>query len=470
MRRLLATLTLTLVVTGCRSKQPEKAAISPTVEEKKPAKVSWVASLKGPVAIRIEAPARDAEAVKPFVALCERYRKAKADLTISTTVGDKSRIEIGYGGKTFALGADDGVLWSDVAGTSYLIARTLHEARDAADGVKHRIGFLFGRKQPGLEELKADFARTHPSYALETVDAYDKSKPIPPELEALIVAGPREGISERELRRVDEFLMRGRSVAILTSHAELKFADPSMNVSLASTPMAELLAGYGLTTTPSLAIDKRALWNVPSAKKTAKPEVYPLVVLASASSGAFDNRIPALFALQTVPLLFASELTIDNARATRNGATVTTVLRTSDELTLVDGTTISAHPSPDKLANGASKQRNEKRRAVLAVTVEGAIGSAYDKPGEGVNGVPRSAVGGHARLFVMSAAGFLGNAFRDAGHSPFAGQMPGMDPNLGADDELLEFAKKYDPLVPHTTAATGRIGDWLVRRDEEVEP
>lgn len=358
-------------------------------------------------------------------------------------------------------GPQDGVLFSDVTGTSYLIARTLHEAHEAAEGVKHRIGFLVGSKQPGLDALKEDFAKTHPSYALEPVEVYDKGNGVPADLEALIVAPPREPVDSKKMRRIDEFLMRGRSVAILTGHGELHDADPSMNVKLGKWVISELLEGYGLTPSSSLAIDKRAVWTVPSAKKGAKPEVYPFVVLADASKGAFDDRMPALFALQTVPLLLASELTVVPERATRNGTKVKTLVRTSDQLLVVDGSTISAHPSPDRIGNGATKQHTESRSATLAVTLEGPIGSAFDKT---------VAAGGRARLLVMSATGFLGNAFREAGRSPFAGSMPGMDPNLGEDEELLEFAKRYDALVPLTVTATGRICDWLVRRDEQVEP
>lgn len=466
MHRLLVTFVLAVVACGCRTNSAEKSAITPVpVEKRAPTVKSWLSSLKQAVTIRIEAPASDAEAIKPFVALGERYRKVKPDVTVTATTGATRRIEIAYGGKTIALGPEDGVQFTDVAGTSYLIARTLHQSYEAAEGIKHRIGFLVGNKQSGLDELKTEFAKARPSYVLEPVEALEGEKSIAPELEALIVSAPREPTDPRTMRPIDEFLMRGRSVAILSSHGELRAADPSMNLRLDETPMARLLAGYGLTVAQSLVIDKRALWMVPGAKKGAKPEIYPFVVMADAAKGAFDSRVPALFAQQTLPLAFASEITVATDRATRNGAKVTTLLRTGEDLVIVDGSNVSMHPAPEKIGNGYTKKHDEKRAAALAVTIEGAIGSAFDKPGDGAKG----AAGGRARLLVLSAAGFLGNPFRDAARSPFGGMMPGMDPHLGEDEELMEFAKHYDALAQQPIAATARICDWLLRRDQEIE-
>jgi hypothetical protein len=45
-----------------------------------------------------------------------------------------------------------------------------------------------------------------------------------------------------------------------------------------------------------------------------------------------------------------------------------------------------------------------------------------------------------------------------------------MDPHLGEDDYLMEYAPYYEPTRVHTFKLAKQICDWLLRRDEQVEP
>jgi hypothetical protein len=116
-------------------------------------------------------------------------------------------------------------------------------------------------------------------------------------------------------------------------------------------------------------------------------------------------------------------------------------------------------PNPEKQLQGATPKK-EDREAILAVDIEGAIKSAFPGGGEGVDGVPAVAAG-KARLFVVSAAAFFSNPFQEAGKSPFAGQIPGMDPSMGSDEELMRYAQLYQRARIPTLLIAKQTCDWI---------
>lgn len=213
---------------SCRSKTSgPRAPITAVSSERKP-RPSWVASLTKPLAATLYAPpGANADAI---VALFDRYRKVNPSIKLARVEDATTRITLQYGAHSATIDSRHGVDLAEPTGTSYVIARTMHEVRDADAGTKHRVGFLVGEKQGGFRELADYLAKNHPTYMLEEVDTQEGKKPMPAELEALITTTPTEGIAPKELRRVDEFLMHGKPVALFMNNLVLKPADPSMNL------------------------------------------------------------------------------------------------------------------------------------------------------------------------------------------------------------------------------------------------
>lgn len=232
---------------------------------------------------------------------------------------------------------------------------------------------------------------------------------------------------------------------------------------MSDTGMNELLPGYGVRPVHGVTIDLKQ-WIVPTNAKGKTREPYGMVFVATKESRSFDPRSAPFVGLVAAVVPFANELVVDSA--SNGDLKITPVLRTSNSILTLKGESISALPDKSRYGSGGSG-KPESREATFAVTFDGNIPSAFPDPGDAGIVVPKSA---RSRLFVLSSAAFLTNPFAEAGKSPFGGMMPGMDEKLGQDEELLEYATYYEPRRPETYALAKQVCDWLLRRDEEVEP
>src|SRR5262249_35657365 len=153
------------------------------------------------------------------------------------------------------------------------------------------------------------------------------------------------------------------------------------------------------------------------------------------------------FRLEAIAVPFPLEITVDKARAGGDAVKINPVLKSTPNVITLQGTSISLNPLQDRMMQGATGQQQQNREkgkeAIFAVDMEGPIKSAFPGGGEGVEGVPANAPSS-ARLFVLSSGYYFGNPFQDAGKSPFGGMMPGMDPNMGADEDLMRYAQIYN--------------------------
>ncbi|MBI2388863.1 MAG: GldG family protein [Deltaproteobacteria bacterium] len=349
-----------------------------------------------------------------------------------------------YGGEKATMDLDE----RQQMGLEFFISNKIRELRDKEDKISHRIGYLQGHKEKGYQELSQVFTQFFPYYKLEGVDLSKGEKPVDETLDGLIVSSPEEEIPSKELRQIDKFLMKGKAVAIFGNNVHLKDADPSMNVTFSGMGLDKLLTGYGIDFKNELVIDKGQFWTpvlMTPQGLGLQLDPYPFMFMADASRAevTFDNKFAPFFRLQQLAIPFPSEITVDQARAGGQTVTVQPVIRTTNQIITVQGTSVAVHPGREKMGVGATGQKEEKRQAILGVNLEGPIKSAFNGPGEGVDGVPLTATG-KARLLVVSSGSFFGNAFQEAGKSPFGGMMPGMDPNMGADEELMRYAQIYN--------------------------
>jgi ABC-type uncharacterized transport system involved in gliding motility auxiliary subunit len=349
-----------------------------------------------------------------------------------------------YGGEKATLDLNE----RNQQGLEFFISNKIRELRDKEDKIIHRIGYLQGHKEKGFQELQRIFGEYFPYYKLEGIDLAKGEKDVEEGLDGLIMSTPDEEISSKELRRIDKFLMRGKALAVFANNLHLKDADPAMNVTFTAMGIDKLLSGYGIDFKNELIIDKTQFWTPVLQGPQGmgiQLDPYPFMFMANGdrSDVTFDNKFAPFFRLPQLAVPFTTELTVDKVRAGGDPVTITPVVKTSKQIVTVQGTSISVHPSRDKMGAGAGGQKDEKREAWLGVSLEGPIKSAFPGGGEGVDGVPVSAAG-KARLFVLSTGNYFTNAFQEAGKSPFGGMMPGMDPNMGSDEELMRYAAIYD--------------------------
>jgi hypothetical protein len=148
--------------------------------------------------------------------------------------------------------------------------------------------------------------------------------------------------------------------------------------------------------------------------------------------------------LPLLSILYPTEVVVDDARAKRNGATVQRLAWTTKDVVTVQGKNVSFHPSRELMGAGATSQGEAHHEVTLAVTVSGAIGSAFGA----------KAASNSARLLVVSSGAFLSNPFADA----------------AGDETLTRYAEIYKGEHAGALLTAKRACDWMLRLDEQIEP
>lgn len=358
----------------------------------------------------------------------------------------------------------------NAAGLEFFISNKIRELRDKEDKIEHKIGYLQGHKEGGYQELSQIFTRYFPYYKLEAVDLAKGEKAIDEKLDGLIIAQPDEEIPSKELRRIDQFLMRGKTLAVFANNVHIKGGDPSMTATFSGQGLEKLLSGYGVDYKNELLVDRAQFWTpilvIPRSGLGIPLEPYPGVFTADGSRGSltFDNKFPPFFRQSQLAIPFPTELTVDQGRAGGDKVKVSAVIKTTANIAMIPGSSLSLNPK--SFGQGTSGVKQEKRQANIAVALEGPLKSAFPGGGEGVDGVPANGPDS-TRLLVVSSGAFFGNIFQEAGKSPFAGQIPGMDPNMGADEDLMRYAMSYQQIgrIPSILVAK-QTCDWITNETD----
>ena len=164
---------------------------------------------------------------------------------------------------------------TDMATLEYeLTAKILRVATDEVQS----IGFLSGHGGPQLTgELGTINNLLREQYFTREV-AVGTGDPIPDDIAALVVAGPRT-LDNRDLFEIDQFIMRGGRVLFLVDAVDVQLR--GLTARPLDNPLAGLLAHYGVSVRPELVLDR-------------------LNANASFQSGMFNVMIPYPFWVQVV--------------------------------------------------------------------------------------------------------------------------------------------------------------------------
>src|SRR5690606_27585946 len=144
-------------------------------------------------------------------------------------------------------------------GLEFWITNKIRQVRDKADEITHRIGVITGKDEIKLSDnnlvpggrqtpsMKSIIERAFPFYKIEEVDLKGGDAEIDPELVGIIITQPDKDYTDKELRRIDQFLMRGnKSLAVIASAVNLKAGDATMMATLSTHNLDKLLMGYGV--------------------------------------------------------------------------------------------------------------------------------------------------------------------------------------------------------------------------------
>src|SRR5262245_11052832 len=192
----------------------------------------------------------------------------------SETGEDQASIAQGYMGLVFKYGSEKEVIpiiqHDRADGLEFWISNKIREIRDKADSIHHKIGVVSGKDeiklsdtnlipsqgQRGGPSIKGIIDQAFPFYKIEDVDLKDGATEINKELDGLIITQPGKDYTDKELRRIDEFLMAGnKALVVFASAVNLKQGDGSMKATLSTHGLEKLLAGYGIEMKKDAAMD-----------------------------------------------------------------------------------------------------------------------------------------------------------------------------------------------------------------------
>lgn len=387
------------------------------------------------------------------------------EVAFGNSDGATATIGQGYFGLVFTYGIEKEVipvLSPDTGrGVEFWIANKVRELRDKADGTAARLGVVVGKDEIALTEsnlvplqggragpsMQSIVEQALPFYKFEPVDL---TGPIDPDLKGLLITQPGKDFTDEELKRIDEYVMRGRSLAVLASAVNMPAWDPKMQGTLSPHRLDELLGRYGVEMRPEILRDPKHSMSVPAANAAGGTEeiTAPGLLVIQHDDGAgvanqpLDNEFAGFFRLDQVAFPYTSPLVLHADRQPR--ARLRVVARTSSDA-------VASSTSPIDLMMGqVEPPSGAKAQNAVAVVVDGELKSAYE-----------SGSTNDARVLVISSAQFLANPFARAGNPKPSPPQMAMMGAFGGDKQLQAVAMHYARSHLTTTIlAFKNVLDW----------
>ncbi len=363
------------------------------------------------------------------------------------------------------------------------IERGLSSAIDSVLNLNKKIGYVvsrgavtpFGFGVAEGENASHFFNLLNENYKVKTLDLIEGDLN---EVNALIIPGMKEKLSDYELYRIDQFIMKGKPVMFLVdTFAEAK--NNRMGIPSAQpveTGIDKLLLNYGVEVSKSVVMDTNCFkQKLPEALGGGEQKIYFAPVIKNKN---INHKLPFLENIKGFVVLMNSPVKAENKKSKE---TKYTVLYTSSEKSWVQTGFITLNPMFIKPpASGFQKYP-------LAVSVEGKLESYFknkpipEKPSEKkdkdkkketkpsplknlkAEGVKKNETS-EAKLLVFGTSALVKNSFVDAeGASPNAQLvLNAVDYLTGRLDlaELRSKAQFYNPLK-ETSANLRAVIKWF---------
>jgi ABC-type uncharacterized transport system involved in gliding motility auxiliary subunit len=360
-------------------------------------------------------------------------------------------------------------------GLEFWITNKIREIRDKGDDIHHKIGILTGNdemkpsdanlvpSQMGKYSIQTIITQNFPFYTFQDVDLKGGDSEIPDELDGLLITQPAKDITEKELRRIDQFVMKGKSLAVFASAVNVKANDATMNATLGLHGLDKLLEGYGVAMDKDVVLD---LWHhvrliVPTAGGIAQAELQQIPDVQddprfTDKEQLIDTSFAGLFRVQEVAVPFASSVSLKTDKQPE--AKMKIVMRSSPASVHLTGESADLRP----FQKWAPKLKGlQQQQFGIAANVEGSLKSAFPEGDKQGIDAPAKSVK-PARVFVLASSQFLANPLARAGNGPDMGQYGQMMPSLGGDEQLLMLAGPYaQQFITGSILVFKNTLDWL---------
>jgi gliding motility-associatede transport system auxiliary component len=394
----------------------------------------------------------------------------------SETGEDQASIKQGFMGIVFKYGSEKDVIPilspERTDGLEFWVTNKIRELRDKADDISHRIGVISGKDEMKLSEpnliagqgkggpsMQSIIQQALPFYKLEDVDLKDGETEIDEGLVGIIVTQPGKDFTDKELRRIDQFVMRGRSLVVVAGAANLKASDATMKASLSLHGLDKLLTGYGLEVSKDVAMDWGRLMRLPMMTQSGNmswvflPGISQVQYIPGLDDDQqmLDNSFAGFFRIDEIAFPYPSTVTLHADK--QPGATLSVVARTSPRTTIATGESVDLRPAADLEPKPPFEQR------AIAAVAEGKLKRAME-PADGIE-IPADSAQ-EARVLVIASGQFLANPFARAGKGPDLGPQFAMMGNIGGDEMLQAISQPYaQKYLTNTILAFKNTLDWM---------
>ncbi|HKY34333.1 MAG TPA: Gldg family protein [Polyangiaceae bacterium] len=401
---------------------------------------------------------------------------------LDQTAGDTAAISQGYLGLVFKYGSEKAVIpqlpYQQSDGLEFWITNKIREIRDKADDIKHRIGVVTGKdelkmtdanlvpkqgKGGGGPTLKGILEQAFPFYKVEDLDLKEGADAIDKELAGIIITQPQKDYTEKELRRIDEFLMLGgKSLVVYASAVNLKANDASLSATLNTHGLDKLLDGYGIHMNKDAVFDHGAQFRVQVMTQTGQgqwirhPGIAHVVndTRMDEKEKLLDTGFAGFFRMDEVIFPFPSSLQLKRDKQPAD-VKLEAVARSTP------ATSVDKSETIDMKLREQWRPKPPQEQRVLAAFADGKLKSAFaGSEGEGVKPASERAPQ-PSRVLVVSSSLFLTNPFAYAGNGPELGGQFAMFGAVGGDPQLLMFAQPYTKYLTSTIISLKNTLDWM---------
>ncbi|AUX41453.1 hypothetical protein SOCE26_028650 [Sorangium cellulosum] len=398
----------------------------------------------------------------------------------SETGQDQATITRGFMGISFKYGSEKEaipILSPDQSqGLEFWITNKIRELRDRADNINQTFGIVTGKDEIKLSEanliasqggrpgpnMKGILEQALPFYKFEDVDLKGGDAEINKDLVGIIVTQPGKEFTEKELRRIDQFLMLGnKALAVFAGAVNLKASDPAMKATLNTWGLEKLLDGYGVEMKKEAVLDWSRSMALPVQTQSGQllwfraPGILQLQEDSrlDEKEQLLDTAFPGFFRLAELAFPFPSTLVPHPEKQPE--ATVKVVARSTPN------TTVDAAETIDMKIRSDWAPKGERAQHAIGVTVEGKLKSAFG--GQEALGIAAPAESaGPSRVLVVSASQFLANPFARAGNPPPMPPQMAMMGGMGGDEDLQMLSQPYaQKYLTNTILALKNTLDWM---------
>ncbi len=367
----------------------------------------------------------------------EAQRYGIPPVQVQVVKNDKLQIEKAYMGLVFLYG-DKQEQIPVIQNLDKLEYEISSRIKKLTSGVNRKIGFSTGHGEPSLDDMKQMRQLLSEQYEIEQV-SFENLETIPDDIEALIIAAPKQSFSDSDKYLIDQYIMRGGKTAFFINKIDANLQEQMAKP--IDLNLDDLLESYGIRLNNNLVRDARCA-NVTIAQQTGYMTIqsqipYPYIPVASEFN-------PGIIAMKNLsPVMFHFVSSIDTGISEKKGLTYTVMLTSSNKSGIMEG------PFLINPTQQFTQEMFTESYIPLAVAVEGTFRSLFSEK-DLVSDIGNFNTSTSTKIAVVGDGDFF------------------QDMYAGTKDNLIFANNLIDWLVDDIGLSTIRTKDLAVKPLDEV--